>query len=93
MARKVNPAVYISCTDFLLHNVEQLQSRTPPLEVYKGSPRKPSTPWYNDEGKLAGVVHQERGWQYVLFLNAGHLVGQDAPVSVRTAQALINSLC
>ncbi|KAF8202232.1 Alpha/Beta hydrolase protein [Pholiota molesta] len=50
----------------------------------QGFTRKPSTPWSNDAGKLAGVVHQERGWQYVLFLNAGHLVGQDAPISAFT---------
>jgi carboxypeptidase D len=48
----------------------------------QGFTQKPSTPWYNDNGQFAGIVHQERGWTYVLFDNAGHLVSVDAPVSV-----------
>jgi len=50
----------------------------------QGFTSKPSTPWYNDDRQLAGIVHQERGWTYVLIDNAGHLVAQSSPVSALT---------
>ncbi len=49
----------------------------------QGFTRKPSTPWYNESGSFAGIVHQERGWKYVLVNGAGHLVPTDAPNAVR----------
>ncbi|KAJ6518365.1 alpha/beta-hydrolase [Mycena vulgaris] len=45
---------------------------------------KPSTPWFDDDGKFAGIVHQERGVTYLLFDGAGHLVPLWKP-----AQALV----
>ena len=45
----------------------------------QGFTQKPSTPWYDDTGAFAGIVHQERNWTYVLFQNASHLVPQKAP--------------
>ncbi|KAL5531955.1 hypothetical protein ACEPAF_5518 [Sanghuangporus sanghuang] len=45
----------------------------------QGFTQKPSTPWYDDSGAFAGIVHQERNWTYVLFRNASHLVPQKAP--------------
>ncbi|KAF8892138.1 Alpha/Beta hydrolase protein [Infundibulicybe gibba] len=53
------------------------------LRRIQGFSRKPSTPWFNDEGKFAGIVHQERNWTYVLLQGAGHLVPLTNPVSVR----------
>lgn len=50
----------------------------------QGFSRKPATPWFDDDGNAAGVVHQERGLAYVLFTGAGHLVPQWRP-----AQALV----
>ncbi|KIL69347.1 hypothetical protein M378DRAFT_98802 [Amanita muscaria Koide BX008] len=50
----------------------------------QGFTRKPSTPWFNDNGEFAGIVHQERGWTYVLFDHAGHLVSASNPVSAFT---------
>jgi len=44
---------------------------------------EPQTPWYNDDGEFAGIVHQERNWTYVLVEHAGHLVGNTNPTSVR----------
>jgi carboxypeptidase D len=49
----------------------------------QGFTRKPSTPWYKDNGEFAGIVHQERNWTYVLVDHAGHLVGHTNPQSVR----------
>lgn len=50
----------------------------------QGFTRIPQTPWYNDAGDFAGIVHQERGWTYVLIDHAGHLVGYNNPVSALT---------
>ncbi|RDX42857.1 alpha/beta-hydrolase [Lentinus brumalis] len=50
----------------------------------QGFTRKPATPWFDDDGNAAGIVHQERGLTYVLFTGAGHLVPQWKP-----AQALV----
>ncbi|KAI0643827.1 alpha/beta-hydrolase [Trametes meyenii] len=45
----------------------------------QGFTRKPSTPWFDDDGVFAGIVHQERNLTYVLFAGAGHLVPQWRP--------------
>ncbi|EIW53478.1 alpha/beta-hydrolase [Trametes versicolor FP-101664 SS1] len=50
----------------------------------QGFTRKPSTPWFDDDGNVAGIVHQERNLTYVLFSGAGHFVPQWRP-----AQALV----
>ena len=50
----------------------------------QGFVRRPATPWADDTGARAGLVHQERGFAYVLFTGAGHLVPQWKP-----AQALV----
>ncbi|KAJ7250537.1 Alpha/Beta hydrolase protein [Mycena haematopus] len=50
----------------------------------EGFTRKPSTPWNDDSGKFAGIVHQERGWTYVLFNGAGHLVAAKTPAAALT---------
>ncbi|KLO06645.1 alpha/beta-hydrolase [Schizopora paradoxa] len=45
----------------------------------QGFSKKPQTPFTDDSGKFAGIVHQERGWVYALFDNAGHEVPEFAP--------------
>nr|VWO99735.1 Cyanate hydratase (Cyanase) (EC (Cyanate hydrolase) (Cyanate lyase) [Ganoderma boninense] len=50
----------------------------------QGFTHKPATPWFDDDGAFAGIVHQERGLTYVLFQGAGHLVPMWKP-----AQALV----
>ncbi|KAJ7214306.1 Alpha/Beta hydrolase protein [Mycena rebaudengoi] len=50
----------------------------------QGFTRKPSTPWFDDDGNFSGIVHQERGVTYLLFDGAGHLVPLWKP-----AQALV----
>ena len=50
----------------------------------QGFTRPPATPWFDDAGAFAGIVHQERGLAYVLFAGAGHLVPMWRP-----AQALV----
>ncbi len=48
----------------------------------QGFTKKPQTPWYDDQGRFAGIVHQERDWTYVLVDHAGHQVPLYAPESV-----------
>ncbi|KAH0834740.1 Alpha/Beta hydrolase protein [Lanmaoa asiatica] len=47
----------------------------------QGFTRKPETPWYNDAGDFAGIVHQERGWTYLLATHAGHILAYTNPSS------------
>ncbi|KAJ3745335.1 alpha beta-hydrolase [Lentinula detonsa] len=49
----------------------------------QGFTRKPATPWTDDTGDFAGIVHQERNWTYVLFKGAGHLVAATAPKAAK----------
>lgn len=49
----------------------------------QGFTRKPLTPWFDDNNKFAGIVHQERNLTYVLFQGAGHLVPHFVPEAVR----------
>ncbi|KLO07454.1 alpha/beta-hydrolase [Schizopora paradoxa] len=44
-----------------------------------GFTRQPSTPFTDDEGNFAGIIHQERNWTYALFANAGHEVPEYVP--------------
>ncbi|PIL29186.1 hypothetical protein GSI_09235 [Ganoderma sinense ZZ0214-1] len=46
----------------------------------QGFSRRPATPWYDDAGAPAGVVHQERNVSYVLFAGAGHLIPEYKPM-------------
>ncbi|OCH94794.1 alpha/beta-hydrolase [Obba rivulosa] len=50
----------------------------------QGFTKKPSTPWFNDDGSFAGIVHQERNLTYVLFQGAGHLVAEWQPAAALT---------
>ena len=47
----------------------------------QGFTKKPSTPWFDDDGNFAGIVHQERNLTYVLFEGAGHLVPEWKPAA------------
>jgi len=47
----------------------------------QGFTRKPSTPFTDDQGNFAGIIHQERGLTYALFQNAGHFVPQSVPAA------------
>ncbi len=55
----------------------------------QGFTRPPSTPWFDDNGMFAGIVHQERDWTYTLIQGAGHLVAQQQPEKVRSLSLLL----
>ncbi|RDX51221.1 alpha/beta-hydrolase [Lentinus brumalis] len=50
----------------------------------QGFTRRPATPWFDDDGTHAGVIHQERNWTYVLVEGAGHLVPYNKPARALT---------
>ncbi|CAL1714177.1 unnamed protein product [Somion occarium] len=50
----------------------------------QGFTRKPSTPWYDDDGNFAGIVHQERNVTFLLFSTAGHQVPLYQPAQALT---------
>lgn len=51
----------------------------------QGFTRRPSTPWFDDNGDWAGIIHQERNWTYALFYGTGHEVPAGRPVAVRNS--------
>ncbi|KAI0344379.1 alpha beta-hydrolase [Trametopsis cervina] len=50
----------------------------------QGFTERPSTPWWDDNGNWAGIVHQERDWTYALIHGAGHDVPSYRPVAAYT---------
>ncbi|TFK74999.1 alpha/beta-hydrolase [Pluteus cervinus] len=84
-AHNVGIVFYSGNSDTLIsHFSTELTIQNTTFGGIQGFTRKPSTPWDNDNGEWAGVVHQERGWSYVLFYGAGHLVPSDVPAAAFT---------
>ncbi|KLO10086.1 alpha/beta-hydrolase [Schizopora paradoxa] len=47
----------------------------------QGFTKKPQTPFTDDSGNFAGIVHQERDWTFVLVDHAGHEVPEFNPAA------------
>ncbi|THH00620.1 hypothetical protein EW026_g1956 [Hermanssonia centrifuga] len=78
--RNVGVLIYSGNDDSLVsHRSSEVVIQNTTFGGVQGYTRKPSTPWFDDNGELAGVVHQERNWTYVLVAGAGHLVPQQQP--------------
>ncbi|OAX36451.1 alpha/beta-hydrolase [Rhizopogon vinicolor AM-OR11-026] len=81
-AKNVSVVIFSGNDDSLLpHLGSQITIQNTTFGGIQGFTRKPSTPWYDDDGQFAGIVHQERNWTYVLVDHAGHLVGYTNPQS------------
>ncbi|KAF9028443.1 alpha/beta-hydrolase [Hymenopellis radicata] len=79
-ARNVSVIIYSGNDDSLVsHRGSEVAIQNTTFGGVQGFTKKPSTPWYDDSGAFAGIVHQERNWTYVLFKGAGHLVPAKAP--------------
>ncbi|KAG9311823.1 Alpha/Beta hydrolase protein [Chiua virens] len=84
-AHGVSIVIYSGNDDSLVpHFGSQVAIQNTTFCGIQGFTRKPATPWYNDAGKFGGIVHQERGWKYVLVDRAGHLLGYNNPISALT---------
>lgn len=81
-AKNVSIILYSGNDDTLIaHRGTEVAIQNTTFGGIQGFTRKPSTPWFDDAGNFAGIVHQERGWTYVLFKGAGHLVPAKSPAT------------
>ncbi|KAN0088673.1 Alpha/Beta hydrolase fold [Tylopilus felleus] len=81
-AHNITIIIFSGNDDSLIpHFGSQLTIQNTTFGGIRGFTRQPETPWYNDAGEFAGIVHQERGWTYVLAAHAGHLLSHTNPVS------------
>ncbi|EMD39305.1 hypothetical protein CERSUDRAFT_82042 [Gelatoporia subvermispora B] len=79
-AHNVSIVVYSGNDDSLIaHRGSEAVIQNTTFGGIQGFTRPPSTPWYDDEGNFAGIVHQERNWTFVLVKGAGHLVAEQQP--------------
>ncbi|KAI0664279.1 alpha/beta-hydrolase [Cubamyces menziesii] len=84
-AHNVAVVLYSGNDDSLVaHRGTEVVIQNTTFSGVQGFTRKPSTPWYDDDGILAGIVHQERNWTYVLIEGVGHLVGYNSPTRAYT---------
>ena len=58
----------------------------------RGFTRKPATPFTDDAGNFAGIVHQERNWTYALIAKSGHEVPEFTPEAVRSVMLHVSQL-
>ncbi|EGO22337.1 hypothetical protein SERLADRAFT_473031 [Serpula lacrymans var. lacrymans S7.9] len=81
-AQNVSVVIYSGNDDSLIPHIgSQVTIQNTTFGGIQGFTREPSTPWYDDTGAFAGIVHQERNWTYILVEHAGHLVGYTNPPS------------
>jgi hypothetical protein len=74
-------AIQVCLCYFCLYTISMYLRQNTTFGGIQGFTRVPSTPWVDDAGNFAGIVHQERGWSYVLFVGTGHLVPFKKPAS------------
>ncbi|KAF7795041.1 hypothetical protein EIP86_006185 [Pleurotus ostreatoroseus] len=78
--KHVSIIIYSGNDDSLVtHRGSEVTIQNTTFGGIQGFTRRPSTPWYDDDGLNAGIVHQERNWTFVLIKGAGHLVPQQQP--------------
>lgn len=76
----VGIVIYSGNDDSLVaHHGSEVSIQNTTFGGTQGFTRPPSTPWNDDDGNFAGIVHQERNWTFVLFDGASHLVPQKKP--------------
>ncbi|THH11307.1 hypothetical protein EW145_g733 [Phellinidium pouzarii] len=78
--RNVSVIIYVGNDDSVVpHFSSEISIQNTTFSGIQGFTRKPSTPFTDDSGNFAGIVHQERNWTYILVANAGHEVPEFAP--------------
>ncbi|KAJ7307024.1 Alpha/Beta hydrolase protein [Mycena albidolilacea] len=84
-AHNVSVILYSGNDDALIaHRGTEVTIQNTTFGGIQGFTSKPSTQWNDDSGKPAGIVHQERGWTYVLFSGTGHLIPAKTPAAALT---------
>ncbi|KAI0642261.1 alpha/beta-hydrolase [Trametes meyenii] len=80
-AHNVSVVLYSGNDDSLVaHRGTEVVIQNTTFGGIQGFTRKPSTPWFDDNGEVGGIIHQERNWTYVLIEGAGHLVPYNNPL-------------
>ncbi|KAI0629365.1 alpha/beta-hydrolase [Trametes polyzona] len=80
-AHNISVVLYSGNDDSLVaHRGTEVVIQNTTFGGIQGYTRRPSTPWFDDNGERGGIVHQERNWTYVLIENAGHLVPYTNPL-------------
>ncbi|KAF9461223.1 Alpha/Beta hydrolase protein [Collybia nuda] len=83
-ARGVDIILYSGNDDALIaHRSTEIAIQNTTFGGIQGFTVKPSTPWFSG-GKFAGIIRQERGWTYVLFDHASHMVPTSQPAAAFT---------
>lgn len=75
------PSVWLTSPSCVFSPSVAIQNTT--FGGIQGFTRRPSTPFTDDEGNVAGIVHQERNMTYAVFFRAGHMVPLSVPKAVR----------
>ncbi|KAJ6620632.1 Alpha/Beta hydrolase protein [Mycena sp. CBHHK59/15] len=84
-AHSIGVVLYSGNDDALIaHRGTEVTIQNTTFGGIQGFSVKPSTSWTDDTGKSAGIVHQERGWTYVLFSGSGHLIPAKTPANALT---------
>ncbi|KAH9913989.1 alpha/beta-hydrolase [Epithele typhae] len=76
----ISVVLYMGNDDALIaHRGYEIVIQNTTFGGVQGFTRRPATPWYDEAGLSAGVVHQERNWTYILVEDAGHLIPYTNP--------------
>ncbi|KAJ3505493.1 hypothetical protein NMY22_g17567 [Coprinellus aureogranulatus] len=79
-AKNIGVILFSGNNDYLIpHLGTEITIQNTTFGGIQGFTKKPSTPWHDDSGEFAGIIHQERGWKYALFYGAGHMIPQAKP--------------
>ncbi|KAL5537214.1 hypothetical protein ACEPAF_1037 [Sanghuangporus sanghuang] len=79
-ARGVSVIIYSGNDDTVVpHLSSEITIQNTTFGGIQGFTRQPSTPFTDDSGNFAGIVHQERNWTYALIANSGHMVPEFTP--------------
>ncbi|KAN0130135.1 serine protease [Lactarius tabidus] len=87
LSQNVEIILYSSGNNVIAHhrNLEsELHLSNTTFGGTQGFTRKPSTPWVDDNGNVAGIVHQERGILYAIFDNVGSFTPYTNPTAAHT---------
>jgi len=80
LAKNVTIVLYSGNNDALVsHRGTELAIQNTTFGGIQGFTKRPSTPFTDDEGNFAGIIHQERNITYALFANASHMVPAKQP--------------
>jgi len=80
LAKNVTIVLFSGNNDALVsHRGTELVIQNTTFGGIQGFTKRPNTPFTDDEGKFAGIIHQERNITYALFEGASHMIPVKRP--------------